>query len=1033
MANRRKLAMYPKRKDNARVSLLANPSPPASPSPFLAAQNDPNVSSLYPGTSVVRGSNNGGGRNGMNVTSPSFDQSMATAVEQDHQQHQHQQNQQQPSGTARFAPQHGNNISSQDRELPPDVGALQFVPAFEGSWDADEEKKEDQQQRAQAIAAIRSRQQQQQTQQQSKQQQKPYGSISAVVPRASTTVTGGASTTTATSATNNTTTATTANTTSTASRGGNRIQRLASLFSSRAVVRGDKHASSSPAPAPAPLSHYNHALKVKEANNGKTTTTNSSPVSSVPASPAHSGASSAYVGWPGTQDRQGGTVEAGSYDDGSLVMPPGSKTASGARAPTTPSLLRAKSAGNTNPNLSYEQELQQAATQEMNRWTGSNFSGSSVGSLTPSPIAKNNLAKHHHHDTKSGNKHNNNRNELELSADFHLRVAVADAKVAAASPLVKQRSAERDHALYVSGSASVAASEAVSFHDLFPAKSNHRVRVDEGPLNQWGDDEEEESSSRVNSSPGGSKTSSAYMNVKDMGFPEAAEYNNYGSRSAAGRPVAAEYNNYGSRSAAGSSSMRPKTGPQPPTMDALATNDRLRPPHRSFNAPGYRGNIDKTKEVPSLMDALDAESIVSSVSPSRKSGGDNNHDNHDHSMESMGDNDSDVFDGLSVSKSDVFDNLSNVDGGGGGNSYTRSGASPRKTKQRSYPEPIVEENESTGGHEDFKMVLLGGGLTAIQTTGAHFSQRQTADDYDDNLTDSDVDQFGFARIPGFNEMVDEGRAHNNSLEGIEGNLGIRNHRSQDPYGRSHRQVERVDSESASGSSLFSDPYGQRRAGEPYEMEGDLSEYYVQASQMKKLVRKYRKMSECVDPDLSFADFEREEDEHKSFAMFEMRSRIMEKDIERGLERRGGTSAVDDLVTTPYNRTAQRIRDAVIVSKAWRDGASPADVVNTALLTRRVDHAHFIKRPIHGNDGSSAVSGYSSSQRYYWEAVKWVDDTDFMQYRCPSLGPRHMRGFEMFTIGDCQSILLRLTNERCKVRFFVCLLSRSRFFSITTMC
>lgn len=50
--------------------------------------------------------------------------------------------------------------------------------------------------------------------------------------------------------------------------------------------------------------------------------------------------------------------------------------------------------------------------------------------------------------------------------------------------------------------------------------------------------------------------------------------------------------------------------------------------------------------------------------------------------------------------------------------------------------------------------------------------------------------------------------------------------------------------------------------------------------------------------------------------------------------------------------------------------------------------------------------------YTLEEVRWVDDTDFMQLRCPSLGPRCMRGFEMFTIGDCQSILLKLTNERC---------------------
>lgn len=89
-----------------------------------------------------------------------------------------------------------------------------------------------------------------------------------------------------------------------------------------------------------------------------------------------------------------------------------------------------------------------------------------------------------------------------------------------------------------------------------------------------------------------------------------------------------------------------------------------------------------------------------------------------------------------------------------------------------------------------------------------------------------------------------------------------------------------------------------------------------------------------------------------------------------------------------------------------------DVINTALLTCRAERTHYIKR-LSFNDYDSSVGDYRGKQpRYWWEQVQWVDDTDFMQYRCPSLGPRNMRGFEMFTIGDCQSILLKLTNERC---------------------
>ena len=74
------------------------------------------------------------------------------------------------------------------------------------------------------------------------------------------------------------------------------------------------------------------------------------------------------------------------------------------------------------------------------------------------------------------------------------------------------------------------------------------------------------------------------------------------------------------------------------------------------------------------------------------------------------------------------------------------------------------------------------------------------------------------------------------------------------------------------------------------------------------------------------EFESLVDTKKAFALFEMRSRIMETDIDRGLERRGGTNVVDDIVLTPYFQAAHRVRDAVIVSKAWRDGATPKDVV-----------------------------------------------------------------------------------------------------------
>ena len=180
---------------------------------------------------------------------------------------------------------------------------------------------------------------------------------------------------------------------------------------------------------------------------------------------------------------------------------------------------------------------------------------------------------------------------------------------------------------------------------------------------------------------------------------------------------------------------------------------------------------------------------------------------------------------------------------------------------------------------------------------------------------------------------------------------------------------------------------------------DFSLFYISADAVRKVVRKYRKMTTLVSsyPD---ADIDSEEDGKKAFALFEMRSRIMETDIDRGLERCGGTVPVDDLVTTPYAKVATRIRDAVVVSKAWRDGATPRDVVTASMLTRRDTHTFHVVR--HDDYGRS-----------FYEAVKWIDDTDFEQMRCPSLGSRCMRGFEMFTVGDCQSILLKLTHERCQ--------------------
>ena len=183
---------------------------------------------------------------------------------------------------------------------------------------------------------------------------------------------------------------------------------------------------------------------------------------------------------------------------------------------------------------------------------------------------------------------------------------------------------------------------------------------------------------------------------------------------------------------------------------------------------------------------------------------------------------------------------------------------------------------------------------------------------------------------------------------------------------------------------------------------DLSVYCVEPESIRLMVRAFRKMctmqmetSSCEDTILS--DFEDLVDTKKRFALFEMRSRIMETDIDRGLQRRGGTNIVDDIVLTPYFQAMHRVRDAVIVSKAWRDGATPKDVITAHLLTRRSRKSYFVRRSIQ----QMRTPGVPSYPQYWLEEVTWLDDTDFSMMRCPSLGAGTMKGFEMFTIGDCQ--------------------------------
>lgn len=585
------------------------------------------------------------------------------------------------------------------------------------------------------------------------------------------------------------------------------------------------------------------------------------------------------------------------------------------------------------------------------------------------------------------------RSDATSSADFNLAAAVVNAAAAANSPLRRPQSeAEKVHRMAAPLQGDVQGIRDI-YGDSSPIKSMKALS------DPWGMDvPADEAMSDLSTNY--SKTSSAYFIPRD-------------TRSMREEKLLGQTYN---RKVAASVMRLKADGPQPLSEEALRLNDHFSPPHKTFNASnamGYRGLLDKARDVPNLMDGTESVSTQSTMS--------NTHhtvrktrtprgpiDPEEQILEEVSsdlfgvgrggargaDAESDIFDGISqagVSKNSVVKPKSTA----GNEEQFTLGAAPRDDQ------------------ENLNLVLLGGGLTTIQTTGNDFSKRHTASDFDENLSISDYDQYGFAKIPSFNEMAEAGkRAHDKSFGSVTQPHDQASVRARALIER-YKDIDRNEPGSdASGSSLFSNPY--QREGFGTNIQRGLQQYYVHPDEMKSLVRRYRKLSTSRSPDLGYDDLEREEDATKAFALSEMRSRIMEKDIERGLERRGGTTVVDDLVLTPYNRTAMRVRDALIVAKAWRDGATPQDVVNTALLTRRPEKAYYILRQpnVHRNRVVNRSPEFLPAQRYVWEEVSWLDDLELSRYTCHSVGPRHLRGYEMFTIGDCQSILLKLCNQHC---------------------
>jgi len=404
---------------------------------------------------------------------------------------------------------------------------------------------------------------------------------------------------------------------------------------------------------------------------------------------------------------------------------------------------------------------------------------------------------------------------------------------------------------------------------------------------------------------------------------------------------------------------------------ALRQTDQLTSTFQSIahgaNVKGYRGFLNKTADVPNLMDDLESVTSASTVATNRK---------HDHL-----DSGSDVFDGVCSDSSA---------GGNKPQSPTFQGLMQRKQ---------IISPASNGGCSSMNIVKLNGTISSIQTSPAAFEARKTSVEFDATLTESDTDYAQSARrIRGGNAIM-SGQ--------------IRHH---------------LDDESAS----YSCDSALHSQSTDISISNDLSYYAVGAGQVRKLVKAYRNMSQFVNGDNIS---QKEEDSKKAFALFEMRSRIMATDIERGFDRAGGTVTVDDLVLTQYFRASCRVRDAVIVSKAWRDGASPQDARTALNLIE--GHEYYIKRSSRlisstgseTSDSQESLDSTCSKIQISYERVDWIDDTEFSLIRC--LGANTLRGSGIFTVGDCQSMLLKLTHEHCEVSaHFLIIFYKSRPFFCT---
>ena len=409
--------------------------------------------------------------------------------------------------------------------------------------------------------------------------------------------------------------------------------------------------------------------------------------------------------------------------------------------------------------------------------------------------------------------------------------------------------------------------------------------------------------------------------------------------------------------------------------EALKWNERHSAPPRSgasMNFRGYCGFLDKTKDVPNLMDDLESEASTSLGSRMHSSGG----------------------------------------GGGGGTmglALVNGGRSNGMMgPHRRRPSSVISSSNVDSGSDVFDGIIQEEpNFGPMEKDILNVNAAAAADD--DDMVSHQQKPFKQQTFENFDGENLPYSTHFNPFASNSNRAGAP-HTST----RSVKPSQSQQFDQQFGNAFFNDPdiSAIEEIDDNYDDDEslpDLSIYYVQPEMVRKMVRAFRKlctsqMEISSTEDTMLSDFETLVDTKKAFALFEMRSRIMETDIDRGLERRGGTNVEDDIVLTSYFQAAARVRDAVIVSKAWRDGATPQDVSTAHFLTRRSARSHFVRRPIQ-RIRRMGTSHYKHGPQYWLEEVKWLDDTDFMLMKCQSLGAGTMKGFEMFTIGDCQSILV----------------------------